>query len=217
MQPHRQASRESAHAAAAADRADPTEVNETKEKREAARQCKDGRRRRKPPPNPNPRRKSRATLLPRPCPRPYTCKKSVLNESASPRCPPPIFLVVHAIGDWLIRPLDAADSAVAGVPTLSRSRSSIDTLCISPPPLTKLKLPSRCECECACDLECGCCACLEGTGMRGPGAKLDGKTRSEAVARCGAAEGWCWWGLRWPEGWAAEGVAEWMWPEGVAE
>ena len=73
------------------------------------------------------------------------------------------------------------------------------------------------ECECACDLECGCCACLEGTGMRGPGAKLDGKTRSEAVARCGAAEGWCWWGLRWPEGWAAEGVAEWMWPEGVAE
>ena len=151
MQPHRQASRESAHAAAAADRADPTEVNETKEKREAARQCKDGRRRRKPPPNPNPRRKSRATLLPRPRPRPYTCKKSVLNESASPRCPPPIFLVVHAIGDWLIRPLDAADSAVAGVPTLSRSRSSIDTLCISPPPLTKLKLPSRCECECACE------------------------------------------------------------------
>ena len=81
----------------------------------------------------------------------YTCKKSVLSESASPRCPPPIFLVVHAIGDWLIRPLDAADSAVAGVPTLSRSRSSIDTLCISPPPLTKLKLPSRCECECACE------------------------------------------------------------------
>ena len=63
---------------------------------------------------------------------------------------PPIFLVVHAIGDWLIKPLDAADSAVAGVPTLSRSRSSIETLCISPP-LTKLKLPSRCDCECACE------------------------------------------------------------------
>ena len=147
MQPHRQASRESAHAAAAADRADPTEVNETKEKREAARQCKDGRRRRKPPPNPNPRRKSRATLLPRPRPRPYTCKKSVLNESASPRCPPPIFLVVHAIGDWLIRPLDV----VAGVPTLSLSRSRSRSSVESTPPLTRLKLPSRCDCECACE------------------------------------------------------------------
>ena len=77
----------------------------------------------------------------------YTCKKSVLSESASPRCPPPIFLVVHAIGDWLIRPLDV----VAGVPTLSLSRSRSRSSVESTPPLTRLKLPSRCDCECACE------------------------------------------------------------------
>ncbi len=48
----------------------------------------------------------------------YTCKKSVLNESASPRCFFPVTFV-HAIGDALL----ISARAVVGVPAPSLSLS----------------------------------------------------------------------------------------------
>lgn len=93
-------------------------------------------------------RRNERTNHPQPGPAPngptptYTCKKSVRSESASPRC----LRVVHAIGDWLIRPRDApdsADSAVAGVPALSLSRSRSRSSMLVPRISATLKLPSR--------------------------------------------------------------------------